>query len=288
MCLAAFALACHDDFALVLAANRDEFFERPSAPMAWWDAGGEQDARPILAGRDLRGGGTWLGLNRQGRLALLTNIRTGRGSPPGVPSRGELVVDWLASNASIDSLHDRARARGHVDYNLVTADLGAPSGGLSAAGPTGPDTTPAWHWTSSTCERPEPIVTAEDGHVFALSNGRLDEPWPKLVALRSRLGEAVRGARSDRPAELIGQVFAALADDRRASDEQLPSTGVPLPVERMLSSAFIRSEDGRYGTRCSTVLLLQRSVGARVIERSFDRQGQISGQIDIRLPGWPG
>jgi uncharacterized protein with NRDE domain len=83
-------------------------------------------------------------------------------------------------------------------------------------------------------------------------------------------------------------VFAALADDRRAGDELLPSTGVPLPIERMLSSAFVRSDDGRYGTRCSTVVVLQRGVGARVVERSFDRQGQISGEVDIRLPGWPG
>jgi uncharacterized protein with NRDE domain len=286
MCLAAFALACHDDFPLVLGANRDEFFERPSAPLAWWDTGDVGGApRPILAGRDLRGGGTWLGLNERGRLALLTNIRTGRGSPPGVPTRGELVTAWLRAGESIETLQARARARGHTDYNLVTADLR----GASMRASTGlPGMASAWHWMSSASNAPEPIVAGDGGHVFALSNGRLDEPWPKLVNLRSRLGEAVRGARSDRPADLIDQVFAALADDRRASDEQLPSTGVSLPLERMLSSAFIRSDDGRYGTRCSTVVVLQHGVGARVFERSFDPRGQVSGEVDINLPGWPG
>mgnify|MGYP000845463667 FL=1 len=279
MCLAAFALNCHNDFALVLGANRDEFFERPSAPMAWWNAGSDDTStRPILAGRDLRGGGTWLGLNASGRLALLTNIRTGRGSPPGVPTRGELVTAWLSGGDSVETLHARSKARGHTDYNLVTADLHAVPGHAAAA----------WHWTSSAADKPEPIVAGDGGHVFALSNGHLDEPWPKLVNLRARLGEAVQNARSDRPADLIDQVFAALSDDRRAGDELLPSTGVPLAIERMLSSAFIRSDDGRYGTRCSTLVVVQRGVGARVVERSFDRQGQISGEVDIRLPGWPG
>lgn len=286
MCLAAFALACHDDFALVLGANRDEFFERPTAPLAWWNTGdaAATQTRPILAGRDLRGGGTWLGLNSAGRLALLTNIRTGRGAPPGVPTRGELVTTWLSGDHSVETLHALARSRGYVDYNLVAADLG----GANMGAPTGMrGMASGWHWMSSACHAPEAIVAGDGGHVFALSNGRLDEPWPKLVALRARLGEAVQNARSDRPAELIDQVFAALADDRRAGDDHLPATGVPLPIERMLSSAFIRSDDGRYGTRCSTVVVLQRGVGARVIERSFDQQGRLSGQVDIRLPGWP-
>ncbi len=166
MCLAAFALACHDDYPLVLGANRDEFFERPSAPLAWWDAPGiDGEPRPILAGRDLRGGGTWLGLNRHGRLALLTNVRTGRGSTPGAPTRGELVTRWLSGDDPIEALHVYARSSGHSDYNLVTADLGErsadhlsgslsghPSDGMTSHSPAqspATATSPAWHWTSS-------------------------------------------------------------------------------------------------------------------------------------------
>jgi uncharacterized protein with NRDE domain len=270
MCLAAFAIGCHADFPLVLAANRDEFFERPTAPLAWWPAAAATPA--ILAGRDLRGGGTWLGLNTRGRLALLTNIRTGRGATPGAPSRGEMVPAWLGGTESPAALHARMQARGQVDYNLVTAELGHSN---------------TWHWISSARAQPQPIDMVGAGRVIGLSNGVLDEPWPKLVGLRARLAAAVEQASAAQPQALIAALFAALANDQVAPDDQLPSTGVALPIERMLSSAFIRSADGRYGTRCSTVVLVQRGVGARVVERSFDSSGQISAQVDLQVPGWP-
>ncbi|MFM2068180.1 MAG: hypothetical protein RLZZ584_3089 [Pseudomonadota bacterium] len=278
MCLAAFALGRHADFPLVLAANRDEYFERPTAPLAWWEVAGAPPGQGrILAGHDLRGGGTWLGLNAQGRLALLTNIRTGRGAPPGVPSRGELVPAWLSGSTGAAALHAAMQARGHVDYNLVTADLVRPAA--------------PWHWISSATGRVQAIEAGRGspgGKVFGLSNGLLDEPWPKLVALRSRVDAAVAQATAHDLPGLIARLFEALADDRRAPDNALPCTGVPLAAERMLSSAFIRGDDGRYGTRCSTVVVVQRGVGARVIERSFDADGLVAGQVDLRLPGWPG
>jgi uncharacterized protein with NRDE domain len=277
MCLAAFALGRHADFPLVLAANRDEYFERPTAPLAWWKVPGASPGQSlILAGRDLRGGGTWLGLDAQGRLALLTNIRTGRSTPPGLPTRGELVPAWLTGSAGAAALHAATQARGQVDYNLVTADLGRPAA--------------PWHWISSATGRVQAIeagLGSPGGKVFGLSNGLLDEPWPKLVALRSRVDAAVAAARSDDLPGLITRLFEALADDRRAPDDTLPHTGVPLVIERMLSSIFIRSDDGRYGTRSSTVVIMQRGLGTRVIERSFDALGQVSGQVDVTLPGWP-
>jgi uncharacterized protein with NRDE domain len=278
MCLAAFALQRHADFPLVLAANRDEFFARPCEPLAWWThAQPDSDAadntpRAILAGRDLRGGGTWLGLSPRGRLALLTNIRTGRSAPAGLPSRGEIVPAWLNGGEAAGALHTRMLARGHVDYNLITAEWTC---------------APVWHWSSSATGTTQAIDPGPAGHVFAVSNGRLDEPWPKLMHLRERLATSIDRASANDSAALIEQLFDALADERRAPDEQLPCTGVPQALESMLSSVFIRSADGRYGTRCSSVVLVQRGVGARVIERSFDDQGQVKGQVDISLPGWP-
>jgi uncharacterized protein with NRDE domain len=172
------------------------------------------------------------------------------------------------------------QARGHVDYNLITADLGTSFGK--------PFGTPAWHWLSSATGQVQAIHAGSGGHVFGVSNGLLDEPWPKLVALRRRVEAALAQATASDCAGLINRLFDALADDQRAPDDALPRTGVALAAERMLSSVFIRGDDGRYGTRCSTVVIVQRGVGARVIERSFDARGQINGQVDLTLPGWPG
>ncbi|MEY4747955.1 MAG: hypothetical protein RIQ60_169 [Pseudomonadota bacterium] len=303
MCLAAFALDSHADFPLILAANRDEYFERPSAPLGWWTAepdptaGRAVAAVTLLAGRDLRGGGTWLGLDRRGRLALLTNIRNGRAGQarPGAPSRGEIVPAWLGGDAlaSAAALHQHMLARGHDDYNLITADLSAL-----------PEHTARWHWSSSATRQTLPVVTTSPaggsvGHVFGLSNGRLDEPWPKLLRLRLSLVEVIdaidTAKASSKPGggpgvpALAARLLDALADDRRVDDDRrLPATGVPLEIERMLSSVFIRSDDGRYGTRCSTVIVVQRGVGAHVFERSYDARGQVSGQVALTLPGWPG
>lgn len=263
MCLAAFALNAHPRFPLVIAANRDEFFARAAAPMHWWRAGDTE----VLAGRDLSAGGTWFGLTRSGRLALLTNVREPGRQQPDAPSRGALVVDWLASELAAPAFTQTLRA-GYNGFNLVMADL-----------PRN-----AWHWFSNRADGP---VALRDG-VHGLSNAALDTPWPKTAGLKSALAQAVSQATS--ADDLATQLLAELADDRMAPDADLPDTGVGLARERLLSPRFVRMPgpvdgEARYGTRCSTVLVAEvlPGGGRRILvqERSVDAQGQWQAPVQF-------
>lgn len=266
MCLAAFALNAHPRFPLVIAANRDEFFDRAATPMAWW-----ADRPDVLAGRDLGAGGTWFGLSRTGRLALLTNVREPGRVQADAPSRGALVVDWLASRQAAPAFA-AALPAGYNGFNLVTADLGRGH----------------WHWLSNRVAG-APIALADGLH--ALSNAALDTPWPKTTALKAALTAALAQAVSAR--QLAELLFAALADDRPAPDAALPDTGVGLPTERQLSPRFVRLPDparpglARYGTRCSTVLVREAGGRTHVIERSVMADGQWQPPVHHTLPGWP-
>lgn len=265
MCLAAFALGAHPRFPLVIAANRDEFFARAASPMAWW-----ADRPEVLAGRDLTAGGTWFGLTRAGRLALLTNVREPGRQQPQAPSRGTLVVDWLAGDGGTDAFAAGLPA-GHNGFNLVMADLRRQQ----------------WHWFSN--RAPGPVVLAPGIH--ALSNAALDTPWPKTTGLRNALSEALVQAASAR--ELTEALFAALADGRPAPDADLPDTGVGLTRERLLSPRFVRLPDpaapGRagYGTRCSTVLVREAGGRTWVQERSVTAEGAWQPTVVHELSGWP-
>lgn len=263
MCLVAFALGRSARFPLVLASNRDEFFDRPTAPLDWWPDEGSRTA--ILAGRDLQAGGTWLGLGSSGRLALVTNVRDGRGNDPRAPSRGALVPGWLGSEAPFGSHWPRLAAAGHNGFNLVAADL--------ASG--------EWFWAGSHSGVPQRLP---DG-LYGLSNAVLDTPWPKVERLKAALDAALGTAAS--ADTLASTLFAALADPRRADNHALPDTGVTLALERELSAAWIRTADGRYGTRCSTVVITERTLeGAvtHVIERSH---GARPAERRAALHGWP-
>ncbi|MFT7773434.1 NRDE family protein [Roseateles sp.] len=267
MCLAAFALNAHPRFPLVIAANRDEFFARPAAPMAWWPASGVE----LLAGRDLEAGGTWLGLTRSGRLALLTNVREPGRQVDGAPSRGELVVDWLASRD--DGADFAARLKpGYNGFNLVTADL--------ARG--------AWHWISN--RAPAPVALGPGLH--GLSNAALDTPWPKTIGLKADLARALDDAADAQ--QLVTRLMEALADAAPAADASLPDTGVGLVRERLLSPRFVRMPDpdqpalARYGTRCSTVLVREADGRTLVVERSVTAQGQWLAPVMTTLAAWPG
>lgn len=267
MCLAAFALNAHPRFPLVIAANRDEFFARPTAPMAWWTAGGVE----LLAGRDLEAGGTWLGLTRAGRLALLTNVREPGRQVAGAPSRGALVVDWLAGQGEAPAFAAQLPP-GHNGFNLVTADL--------ARG--------AWHWVSN--RAPAPVALGPGLH--GLSNAALDTPWPKTVGLKAALARALDGATGAEP--LVAQLLEALADATPAPDAALPDTGVGLARERQLSPRFVRLPDpehpalARYGTRCSTVLVREADGRTLVVERSVAADGRWREPLLHTLPAWPG
>jgi uncharacterized protein with NRDE domain len=266
MCLAAFALDAHPRFSLVIAANRDEFFARDAAPMDWWQVGSTE----LLAGRDLAAGGTWFGLTRSGRLALLTNVREPARHNPGAPTRGTLVVDWLASQ-DIAAAFASSLAGGYNGFNLITADL--------ARGD--------WHWISNRSPSPSALPAG----IHALSNAALDTPWPKTIGLKAAMAQALADASSSE--DLADRLFAALADTSPAPDPDLPDTGIGLACERLLSPRFVRMPDparpglAAYGTRCATVLIRDAAGTTQVIERTVTPEGVWGSSIRHELRRWP-
>jgi uncharacterized protein with NRDE domain len=262
MCLAALTIGQSERFPFVLASNRDEFFARASQPLAWWRP--SIGAALILSGRDLAGGGTWMGLNADGRLALVTNVREPGRQLMASPSRGELVLQCLS-----DPQADLASVAGtpRNGFNLLTVDLAADLWEQ-------PDR-PVGHWVTN---RPAVQGRVIRAGAFGLSNAALDTPWPKVRTLKQRLIRAV-----DQHHELdalMGELFAALLDPLPASDAELPKTGLATERERQLSSAFIHiagGGSGAYGTRCSTVVVVEALAGRRnvhVLERTHDASGR--------------
>lgn len=266
MCLVAFALDKSRRFPLVVAANRDEYFDRPTARLAWWTP---TDGGPaILGGRDLQSGGTWLGLTAQGRLGLLTNLRDVRRTFDDAPSRGHIVPNWLSAREAVDKFWMRTAVSGYNGFNLIAADFR--SGECL--------------WVSNGGVYPRRL---ERG-VYGLSNAALDTPWPKVVALKNRLLESVEHSSS--VDELSQVMFKALSDRTEAADAQLPKTGLPPERERQLSSAFIRTPDRSYGTRTSTLIVTER-VNRHQITHVFERTfSAVDGVALLRrstIKRWP-
>jgi len=244
MCLILVAWRVQPNFPCVVAANRDEFFGRPTAEADWWpgDAG-------ILAGRDLQAGGTWLGVTRGGRFAALTNFRDPSIQIADAPSRGKLVTAFLEAGWSTgQGLREIARlGKGCNPFNMLCSDgteLGIYESMTGAS------------------------RTLEPG-VYALSNHLLDTPWPKVRQAKSRLAAAL----DDLPKSAA--MLDLLRDAEPASDEELPRTGVSLEMERMLSSAFIHGES--YGTRCSTIVTTDSAGAISFAEWSWDEDGALAG-----------
>ncbi|MBD8874145.1 NRDE family protein [Rhodanobacter sp. DHB23] len=251
MCLIAFAWQTHPRWRLVLAGNRDEFHARPSAELARWNDS------PIVAGRDLEAGGTWLGVTDAGRCCVVTNVRDPRDPQHGA-SRGLLATDYLAGGADATA-HAQAllgAAAGYRPFNLLTFDAQA-----------------AFYLGN----RPEPRAQAVAPGVHGLSNADFNTPWPKTRALIAQL-EAWLAAGHD---EDFAPLFAALADERQAPDAELPDTGVGLERERWLSGAFIRGE--QYGTRASTVVALARDGNGVIVERRFGPEGRFLGESRLGI-----
>jgi uncharacterized protein with NRDE domain len=257
MCLIVFGLYAHPRYSLVVAANRDEFVARPSEPAAFW-----QGYDGLLAGRDLVAGGTWMGVTRSGRFAALTNVRDPRAFDPSAPSRGELVVRFLAGEEEPVAHLRRLAAEGsrRNGFNL----LAAANGRLA--------------WFSNAGDEPREV----EAGVHAVSNALLDTPWPKVR--RSVAGLARILGRLDRidPEEL----FALLADRDPAPDGHLPDTGVGLATERILSSPFIAAPG--YGTRGTTLLLVAPTGRATFLERRFDEGFLETGttRFELGFRGW--
>ena len=263
MCLVAIALRAHPRFPLVVAANRDEFHARPTRPAGWWP-----DARRVWAGRDLEGGGTWMGVTRAGRFALLTNVRELDHLREDAVTRGALAAAFLNGDASPEAYlqavaGERERYNG---FNLVCGLLS--------------DTPALWalHHGERRPERAgrvEPISTG----LHSLSNAALDTPWPKTTGLRDDVQTAL-GVEGLGAKDLVELLFVALADRTEASDERLPDTGVGLDWERRLSARFIAGGD--YGTRASTVLVVESGGRVWAEERRFGPGGARAGHSRSR------
>jgi uncharacterized protein with NRDE domain len=256
MCLLVFAWRSHPRYRLIFAGNRDEFHDRPAAPMQWW-----KDAPAILAGRDLKAGGTWLGLSRNGRFGVVTNYRDLQRPVPGAPSRGELVSQWLnaaqAPLAFVQGLESNSRA--YAGFNLLVADDEQMAYGANRA--------------------PEFARVLQPG-IYGLSNHLLDTPWPKLTRTRARFERIVSHAEPT-----LAELEEMLADREPTADSQLPQTGLPPERERLLSAPFI--VDPQYGTRCTTVVLVEHRGHVQVRERRFDPAGRMTGMEDFAFEPQP-
>jgi uncharacterized protein with NRDE domain len=252
MCLLVFAWNHHPRYRLIFAGNRDEFHDRPAAPMAWWD-----DRPQILAGRDLQAGGTWLAVSRRGRFGVVTNFRDLQRPVPGAPSRGLLISNYLSGEAGARGYMNElvTTATEYGGFNLLLADEHAMVYGSN---------------------RSAELSRVLAAGVHGLSNHLLDTPWPKLELTRRRFKELI-AAREPSSAAL----FDMLADRTPTQDDLLPDTGVGPEWERLLSSPFIVSK--RYGTRCSTVLLMERDGRIEIRERRFDGAGRISGTSEFEF-----
>ena len=249
MCLILIAWQGHAKHRCVIAANRDELHSRPTAAAQWWPS-----QPPILAGRDLSAGGTWLGMTRSGRFAALTNYR---GAPrrDDAPSRGTLVTSILMSADSVARTLEYLRGVGadYSGFNVLFSDGDRLAVYESMRG-DGRELGPG---------------------IYGLSNDLLDTPWPKVQTAKSRLSQALSNM------ETTDAVLALLRDDAVAPDDQLPRTGVSLQWERLLSSAFVRAPD--YGTRCSTVVRIDERRHACFDEWTWDAAGTQTGTVNLQF-----
>lgn len=239
MCLMIFSYEDHPHYRLVLLANRDEFYHRPTAPLGYW-----KEVPGVLAGRDLEGNGTWLGVTTTGRLAGVTNFRDPTVHVENGPSRGVLVADFLLGSRSPADYIESLRPQAHQTngYNLILGD------GQELC------------WYSNRGKREQVLPPG----VYGLSNHLLNTPWPKvekgIAGLRDLLG---RQGRPD-----VEDYFKLLADPVPFPDQTLPHTGIGREWERLLSPLFISSPD--YGTRSSAVILIRRDGHVTFAERTHD------------------
>jgi uncharacterized protein with NRDE domain len=255
MCLILFANEANSRYRLVLAANRDESYSRPTAPAAFWE-----EAPNVLAGRDLKGGGSWLGVTRSGRVAAVTNFRGSGKVWEDAPSRGNLVSSFLMSGESTDTFVDmlHSQARRYNGFNLL---IGSAEG--------------LWWYSNRYDEQPHRIIPG----IHGLSNHLLDTPWPKIERGKHALEQLIVGEK-EITAE---QVFPILEDRSPAADEELPDTGVGQELERVLSAPFIRTQ--YYGTRSLTVLLIEHTGSVTFVERSFNPrdESQKEARYEFRI-----
>lgn len=249
MCLIAFALDAVPGYRLLVAANRDEFHARPTAPAARW-----HDAPGVFAGRDLRDGGTWMGLAQGGRFAALTNHRNGAPTGPAPRSRGHLVAQFLRTDADTQGYARQVGRERHAynGFNLLVA-------------------CDADFWFVADDDAPQRVGRG----LHTLSNARLNTPWPKATGLAADMAHAADTHRDED--QLFAALFSALADAQPAADSTLPDTGIGMTRERELSPRMIINPV--YGTRSASVLAIRSDGSARFEETSFDSTGRVIGRV---------
>ena len=256
MCLLVLAWRCHPRYRLVVAANRDEFHERPAAPLARW-----ADAPDIVGGRDLQASGAWFAVDARERCGIVTNFREFGRRRRTAPSRGGLIPRYLAGEQQPgDYLRTlETDAPGYAGFNLLLADRDS-----------------LWYASN----RADTFARALQPGIYALSNEFLDTPWPKVVRVRERFTTLLASPNPDEPA-LIEGLVAMLADRETAPSGSLPAGDLSPDWARKLSAPFV--VDPSYGTRCSTVLTISPSGSLRIAERRFDADGMAAGETEHAL-----
>lgn len=248
MCLIAFALNADPACPLLIAANRDEYLDRPTAPLHRWSLA---DGTEVVGGRDLRDGGTWLALSPQGRVAMLTNVRQATVGP-GKRSRGELVTRWLQGDGDENRFAQGIEPEAYGGFNLVVGDFHARR----------------WCWLANRHpDRPHESLPpalhrrALGAGIYGLSNASLDTPWPKTQRLKQALFNSLQHLQREPSDGWIDPLAKALFDSEPAPDAAMPRTGVTGDAERALSSAFVRMPERAYGTRSSLLVNTRRAPG---------------------------
>ncbi|MEJ2105466.1 MAG: NRDE family protein [Ignavibacteriaceae bacterium] len=237
MCLIVFANNTLKDYKLIFAANRDEFYDRPSEQADFW-----KDHPDLLAGKDLQAGGTWLGITKEGRFAAITNFRDLKNHRNDAPSRGKLTLDFLVSDINPEKYYNRLKPElnNYNGFNLILGYVDE-----------------LFYFSNKT----DGLKKLEPG-IHGISNAILDTPWPKVEKSKRQLKHLIE-QQNIHPWEILN----LLDDTSPAKDEELPDTGVGLELERMLSSIFIKSE--KYGTRSSTIITVDRNKHVKFVEKTY-------------------
>lgn len=249
MCLAIVAINRSADLPLVMIGNRDEFHNRPTAGLHWWD-----DHGGILAGRDLVAGGTWFGVSREGRFGLVTNFREPPGTSP-AKSRGQLLNDFFSSELTVNDFCQQIDKSEFAGFNLIVGELGAE--------------------TCYVSNRGEPAIRRLPSGIYAVSNAMLDTPWPKLVRVRSAITDWF-----DTTEHTLESLFLPLRDTAESASPDTPELDIPAPFNKALTAPFIIGEN--YGTRSTSVVTVTGDDNLTMVERRFDPDGTSSGETKVQ------
>ena len=237
MCLIVFANNFHPKYKLLFAANRDEFYNRPSEQAEFWT-----EYPDLLAGKDLQAGGTWMGISKQGKFAAITNFRDLKNHRNDAPSRGNLTLDFLVNDISPEEYYNKLKSTltNYNGFNLIFGSIDE-----------------LFYFSN----QKDGLQKLKSG-VHGISNALLDTPWPKVEKSKRHLQSLIQQEDIN-----AWEVIAILKDTSIAKDEELPDTGVGLDLERMLSPVFIKSE--KYGTRCSSVVMVDKDNNVKFVEKFF-------------------